>query len=213
MKSKILGMLVFVVGLYGAGCKEDHSSHDHSHHDAEHDHSHHGKDHLLPAGDAAPGSIYAMDSVWTTQEGKKIQFKQYKGKLFLISMFYASCKSVCPRIVSDMERIGKKIQDVSGQTPHMILVSFDPENDTTKSLKEYKGNLNLGDNWVLLNGSDDDVRTLSIVLGINYKKTSDGDFNHSAIVSLISKEGFVVSRVEGVGANADKLIQKFNELR
>lgn len=210
MKQRIIGTLILTLVVFGYGCKDEHSDHDHSSHG---DHSQHGAEHILPAGDAAQGSIYELDSSWTSEAGQKVQFKQYKGKLFLVSMFYASCKSICPRIVSDMEQIGKKIQDKTGQTPTVVLVSFDSKNDTPASLDKYKKNMNLGKNWVLLNGSDDAVRTLSIVLGVNYKQTSDGEFNHSAIVSLISKDGFVVSRVEGIGTNPDKLIEKYKELK
>jgi protein SCO1/2 len=210
MKQRIIGTLILTLVVFGYGCKDEHSDHDHLSHG---DHSQHSAEHILPAGDAAQGSIYELDSSWTSEAGQKVQFKQYKGKLFLVSMFYASCKSICPRIVSDMEQIGKKIQDKTGQTPTMVLVSFDSKNDTPASLDKYKKNMNLGKNWVLLNGSDDAVRTLSIVLGVNYKQTSDGEFNHSAIVSLISKDGFVVSRVEGIGTNPDKLIEKYKELK
>lgn len=212
MKHRLIGILIVSLVVFGYGCKEDHSGHDHSSSN-ENDHSHHGPEHILPAGDAAQGSIYELDSTWTSEAEQKVQFKEYQGKLFLVSMFYASCKSICPRIVSDMEQIGKKIKEKTGETPNMVLVSFDSKNDTPALLDKYKKNMNLGKNWVLLNGSEDAVRTLSIVLGVNYKQTSDGEFNHSAIVSLISKDGYVASRVEGIGASPDKLVTKYKELK
>lgn len=127
----------------------------------------------------------------------------------IVSMFYASCQSVCPRIVTDIQLIGKKIAQKTGKSPKVVLVSFDPEKDTPESLKAYAKKMELGDNWYLLNGKDDSVRTISVLLGISYQKTSGNDFNHSTVISLVSKEGKILSRIEGVGADSSSIVEKY----
>lgn len=128
-------------------------------------------------------------------------------------MFYASCQSICPRIVSDIKSISKKIEESSGTEPNIVMVTFDPKNDTIESLAKYKTNNNLGINWTFLRGTEEDIRMLAVALGVNYKQTSNGDFNHSAIINLISKDGYIVSRLEGVGANSDNLVAKYKKLK
>ncbi|PJZ82202.1 SCO family protein [Leptospira meyeri] len=198
---KIFIFLICVV--VGFGC-DDHNSNNHHHH---------GEDHVLAANDAAQGSLFDLGSKWTTESNQMIGFNHYRGSLFIISMFYASCQSVCPRLVADMEQLAKKIKLSTGQEPRMVLVSFDSEKDNPDVLSSYKKKMNLNKNWTLLSGTESDIRMLSVVLGINYKKISNGEFNHSAVYSLVSKEGFVVSRIEGIGSNTDVLISQYQKLK
>ncbi|XDD55197.1 SCO family protein [Leptospira sp. WS4.C2] len=197
-------IVIFIIAsLLSFGC-EDHNSGEHHHH---------GDNHVLAASDAAQGSLFDLGSQWTTESNQKAVLKNYKGSLFIISMFYATCQSICPRLVADMEQLAKKIKEKTGEEPRIVLVSFDSEKDTPTVLSAYKKKMNLNDNWTLLSGKEEDVRMLSVVLGINYKKISNGEFNHSAVYSLVSKEGIVVSRVEGIGSNADALITQYQSLK
>lgn len=205
---KLLNILIFVVIntliFSNYNCKDEQSVHDHSNH---------GKGHILPAGDAPEGSISELEGSWKTSENTSFKLNDMSGKLYILSMFYASCQSICPRIVSDIKSISKKIEESSGTEPNIVMVTFDPKNDTIESLAKYKTNNNLGKNWTFLRGTEEDIRMLAVALGVNYKQTSNGDFNHSAIINLISKDGYIVSRLEGVGANSDNLVAKYKKLK
>lgn len=186
--------IVFILLTILMSCKDGH-----------HDHKHHA----IPASTATEGSLFDLDDMWTTQDNKMFHWKDQKGEPMIVSMFYASCQSVCPRIVTDIQLIGKKIAQKTGKPPKVVLVSFDPEKDTPESLKAYAKKMELGDNWYLLNGKDDSVRTISVLLGISYQKTSGNDFNHSTVISLVSKEGKILSRIEGVGADSSSIVEKY----
>lgn len=157
--------------------------------------------------------LFVLFSVTTSLFSEMVKIPSGKWKPFLISMFYASCVSICPRLVADLEVVAKKIESETGIVPKVILVSFDSEKDTPEVLKEYKKKMGLGENWSLLTGKDEDIRMLSVVLGINYKKMASGEYNHSAVFSLFDKDGMNVSRIEGIGANAEQLIQMFGNIK
>lgn len=197
-------IIFFICLVFSSGCDEQNSNNHHHHH---------GEEYVLAANDAAQGSLFDLGSKWTTESNKTIELNQYRGSLFIISMFYATCQSICPRLVADMEQLAKKIKESTGQEPRMVLVSFDSEKDSPDVLNAYKKKMKLNDNWTLLSGKEADIRMLSVVLGINYKKISNGEFNHSAVYSLVSKEGFIVSRIEGIGSNADVLISQYQKLK
>lgn len=57
-----------------------------------------------------------------------------------------------------------------------VLVSFDSDRDHTKELKEFAKEMKLGKNWLILHGNDEDVRELSMLLDVKYKKQPNGDF-------------------------------------
>jgi protein SCO1/2 len=198
---KVKKQIVFIfliVGLHVFACKDEHHHHEHNHDKSN-----------IPASKASEGSLYELEEKWTTQSGTTITLADFKKEPILISMFYASCQSVCPRIVSDLQKLEKEIQAKSGKIPKIVLVSFDPEKDTKEVLQTYVGKMKLGDNWTLLNGTNDSVRMLSVVLGINYQKTETGDFNHSTVISLISSDGKIETRVEGIGADKTSILKYF----
>lgn len=194
---KQMRLIFIIIGLLVFACKEEH------HHEHNQDKSN------IPASKASEGSLYELDEKWTTQQGTTIMLSEFKKEPILISMFYASCQSVCPRIVSDLQKLEKEIQTKSGKIPKIVLVSFDPEKDTKEVLLAYVGKMKLGNNWILLNGTNDSVRMLSVLLGINYQKTETGDFNHSTVISLISSDGKIVTRVEGIGADKAAILNYF----
>jgi protein SCO1 len=191
-------IIILSLFLY-MGCKEKHEHHGHHDH---HDHK------AIPAKEATEGSLFDLEDTWKTESEKSFIWTQLKGRPFLVSMFYASCQSVCPRIVTDMQIIAKKMEEKTGEKPTVVLISFDPSTDTPQALTTYKKKMELGENWHLLNGSEDSVRTISVLLGISYQKTTGNDFNHSTVISLISDKGNILSRIEGVGANSAPILDK-----
>ncbi|MCT8333148.1 SCO family protein [Leptospira sp. 85282-16] len=202
-QTRIKLIILFITFGFSFGCDDQNSS----------GHHHHGDDHVLASSDAAQGSLFDLGSKWTTESNQTITLKEFKGSLFIISMFYATCQSICPRLVADIGQLSKKIAEKTGKDPRIVLVSFDSEKDNPAVLSAYKKKMNLNENWTLLSGKEEDIRMLSVVLGINYKKISNGEFNHSAVYSLVSKEGMVVSRIEGIGSNSDALIIQYQKLK
>jgi hypothetical protein len=45
----------------------------------------------------------------------------------------------------------------------------------------------------VLHGSDDAVRTLSVLLNVQYEKDADGNFSHSNLISVLDQQGIKTS--------------------
>ncbi|MCB1199597.1 MAG: SCO family protein [Leptospiraceae bacterium] len=204
MKKKFMMFLTFSgLVLFATSCKE-HSHTDHSSHEG------HG-DHLMKAGTASDGSIYDLDNSWKTQENKEVKLSAFKGRPVIISMFYASCESICPRTISNMQGIQKEAQ-ADDKKPVMIAASFDSKKDTPEALAKYAEKMKLTGDWYLLNGSEDSIRTLAVVLGINYEQRKDLEFNHSAVISLLNEQGNVVERIEGLNGSFKPILDTLKGL-
>ena len=54
-------------------------------------------------------SIYNLNSNWTNQDGKEMQFSDMIGKNMIVVMIYTTCKTACPLLVADMKKIKSKI--------------------------------------------------------------------------------------------------------
>ncbi len=83
-----------------------------------------------------------------------------------------------------------------------VLVSIDPETDTTKRLKPFaKENLMDGEQWTFLQGTHSGVREFANVLAVKYKQISPLDFSHSSIISVFNSKGELMHQQEGLAAD------------
>jgi protein SCO1/2 len=87
----------------------------------------------------APGED-VPDFSFTNQDGKRISLKQYRGKVLLVTFIYTRCPfpDFCPR----MSSIFAEIYRQAAANPalagvHLLTISFDPEHDTPKVLRNY----------------------------------------------------------------------------
>jgi protein SCO1/2 len=145
---------------------------------------------------ALPGdSVYQLDAVLTDQAGREFKLVDLRGEPVLIAMFYTSCKYVCPLIVDAMQRVEHALPDAERPHLHFVLVSFDTDHDTPQSLAEIAKQRHLDTSrWTLTRTDANSVRKLAAVLGVQYRATADGGFNHSSIVSLLDQHGRIAAR-------------------
>lgn len=80
------------------------------------------------------------DFSFTNQSGRHISLKQYRGKILLVTFIYTRCPfpDFCPRVSGNFAEIYNQIgsnPDLAGT--HLLSISFDPEHDTPKLLRDY----------------------------------------------------------------------------
>ena len=154
-----------------------------------------------------PGdSIYQLESQWLTQESKSFALSELAGKKIVLSMTYTSCQHTCPTIVSNMQSIEKELTDKQLDEVIFVLVSLMPDTDTPKALKAYAKKRSLK-NWILLSGSNDDVRSLAMALNVKYKSTGDGDIAHSNLITLLGTQGTITHAVAGTSGELGVAIE------
>ncbi len=168
---------------------------------------------ITPSDKISDMSIYNLPSIWTSQNGKEIELKELKGHVLVMVMFYTSCKIACPRLVADMRNIEKQVPQKDKEKVKFILVSIDPATDTPERLESFaKENHMESDQWLFLQGSEEDTREFAAVLAVSYKKISPMDFSHSNIISVFNKGGELAYQQEGLGVNNKTTVDKILEL-
>ncbi|WBX75058.1 SCO family protein [Tenacibaculum ovolyticum] len=157
-------------------------------------------------------SIFNLTSKWNTEEGNSIVLKDLRGKTLVMVMIYTTCKAACPRLVADMRNIEKQIPKKYNNDLRYVLVSIDPETDTSEKLKVFaKENLMDDEHWMFLQGTKTSVREFANVLAVKYKEISPLDFSHSNIISVFNPEGELVHQQEGLGVDNKETILKIKE--
>ena len=159
-----------------------------------------------PSGPATlPGdSVYQLSLALTDQDGKLHEWRSFRGKPRLVTMFYTSCQYICPLIID----AGKAIE--SGLTPAqldrlgIVMISMDPARDLPAVLKETAAKRRLDTaRWSLVAPPAADVRAVAAVLGVRYRQLADGDFNHTSVLILLDPDGRVLARTEQMGSKGD----------
>ncbi len=166
---------------------------------------------VQPVGTLSAESIYQLTDTFTTQDKKSISLSSFSGKPTVVAMVFTHCPYACPRITSDMVDLEKKLKEYDGKI-NFLLVSFDSERDVPDTLKKFAENMNLDKNWTLLHGNEDLVRTLSVLLNIQYAKDAEGNFSHSNIISVLNKDGVLKYQNEGLNVNQDQTLANIKKL-
>ncbi len=90
--------------------------------------------HMPSPGEEVP------DFAFTNQDGKRVSIKQYRGKTLLVTFIYTRCPfpEFCPRMSSNFNEVYKQAAtNPALANAHLVSVSFDPEHDTPKVLRDY----------------------------------------------------------------------------
>jgi protein SCO1 len=100
------------------------------------------------------------DFSFTNQNGKTITQKDYEGKIYVADFFFTTCKSICPKMTTNLVDVQKAFLD----NPKVKLLSFTvmPDIDNVSVLKEYaKINGVDADKWNLVTGDKKAIYTMA----------------------------------------------------
>lgn len=180
----------------------------------EHAHGEEAPSSGLPAAAPLPDtSIYQLDGVFSDQDAHPFALSSLRGSPVLVLMFYGSCQSVCPLLISQALRVDQGLTEDQRAHLRVVLVTFDPERDTPERLRALAAERQLPlERWSLLRGDDDAIRELAMVLGVQYRRTADGAFVHSATVALLDREGRVAMQLEGTDTPVGGLAERTRAL-
>ncbi|HVU08123.1 MAG TPA: SCO family protein [Verrucomicrobiae bacterium] len=166
----------------------------------------------LPAKKFTDKSLYQVESVWTTDAQKQIKLGALAGKPQVVLMFYSRCTTACPILENELRQIESALTSETRAKTGFTLISFDSERDTPTALAEYRKVWNLPENWTLLSGQPDDVLELAALLGIQFKKSGDGEIAHSNVVTLLNAQGEIVFQQTGLNAGADEMVRRIEQI-
>jgi len=149
-------------------------------------------------------SVYQLPLQLTDQAGHSADWRTRRGKPQLVSMFYTSCRYICPLIVDSGKAVEKSLSPAQQQRLGILLVSMDPARDTPEALQYIVDKRRLDTKrWTLASPPAGDVRAVAGVLGIRYRQLEDGEFNHTSALILLDADGRILARSEQVGTRLD----------
>lgn len=165
-----------------------------------------GVDHVnhesMSMGAPTDHSIYNLNSVWVDQHGDERRLASLGGRAQVVAMVYTNCTFACPRLLADMKRIEARIDPEHLGDVGFVLISIDPDRDTPERLREFATGARLDpERWTLLHGGEFEIREVAALLGVKYRRTSETDFAHSNVITVLNPAGEVVHRQTGFGSD------------
>lgn len=149
---------------------------------------------------APSDSVYQLDLSLVDQQGRTVAFDDAAEGPAMVSMFYASCPHTCPIIITSIRLIEQQIPEEDRDDLRVLMVSFDPARDTPEKLMKTAGEHRVDlSRWTFATGTDESVRMLAAALDVRYRKLPDGEFNHSAVITLLDRQGRPVARTSNLG--------------
>lgn len=133
----------------------------------------------------------ALDFELINQEGEKVRLSQFQESVKFLSFIYIRCSMarMCPLTTKNFRRLQKLFGEDQAQRVELMLITFDPEYDTSGALKKY-GEMYEADfsNWNFLTGSREEIDVVCENYEIIHEKQDDGMFRHSIMAYLIDKQ-------------------------
>lgn len=137
----------------------------------------------------------------TDQNNTKVTNNNYKGKVYVLEFFFATCPSICPIMNKNMLTIEKEFGKFSDFG--IVSITINPEHDTADVLKKHAAELGVtSPNWHFLTGDKEYIYTIAnkgfnIFAGEN--SNVNGGFEHSGLFALIDKNGNIRCRKDKQG--------------
>jgi protein SCO1/2 len=152
-------------------------------------------------------SIYRLPATLVDQDGRSFELSSLRGTPMLFSMFYTSCEMVCPMIFETIEATRKALRASGQRALNVLMVSFDPARDTVDALKKTAAAHGCDEQWTLARTDDATVRKIAAVVGVQYRKLSNGEFNHSTFIDVVDKSGRIVAKSGKLGTVDPALVK------
>lgn len=159
------------------------------------------------------------DFKFQNQEGKWITRQDVAGKVFVAEYFFTTCKTICPIMTMEMERVAEKFK--GNKDVKILSFTVDPENDDVEQMKRYADSHQADANqWHFLTGEKTELYALArksffLLKPAEAENLGDAgsDFIHTNNFVLVDKKGRIRGYYDGTNSNGvDHLMRDIHYL-
>jgi protein SCO1 len=169
----------------------------------------------LASADAGypPQSIYNLNANLIDQSGTVRGLDMHRGHPVLVTMFYGSCPLACPLLIDTLRSFERSLTLAERARVRVVLISIDPERDTTESLITLASTRHIDlSRWTLVHTDEVTVRKIAAVLSIQYRRLPDGSYNHASVISLLTPQGEIAAQSSVLGKADERLATSLRAL-
>ncbi|MFI5217972.1 MAG: SCO family protein [Bacteroidia bacterium] len=156
----------------------------------------------------------------TDQYGRTVSKDLVANKIYVADFFFATCKTICPKMSDQLERVQDKFKNDSDFV--ILSHTVNPEGDSVTVLFDYAQKHHaIKDKWFFLTGDKKQIYDLARTSYFATAMKGDGgpdDFIHSEQFALIDKDGRIRGFYDGtdraeVSRLMDEVLVLMNEYK
>lgn len=125
------------------------------------------------------------------QKNEVFNNKSLEGGWTVLFFGYTNCPDVCPTTIYKLAEIKNELkEDLSSTSFNTVLVTLDPDRDSTDRLEEYIGYFD--ESMLGVTGTYENIQSFTSSLSVFYQrinKEEGYDFNHTASIFVFNKDG------------------------
>jgi protein SCO1 len=155
------------------------------------------------------------DFSFTNQNGETVSSSLVEGKIKIVDFFFVDCKTICPKMSTQMKRIQEKVKTVD----QIVLLSHtvNPESDSVPVLKRYAEEYGaINGKWHLLTGDKKELYRIAREGYMVNALQGDGgpdDFIHTELFVLVDHKNRIRGYYDGTSSTSvDTLIDEIKVL-
>jgi protein SCO1/2 len=137
---------------------------------------------------------------FVSQNGDTITDKNYEGKIYVADYFFTTCKTICPKMASQMLRVQEKFAYTKGLV-QILSHTVDPENDSVPVLNNYAKIVHADTRvWNFVTGDKKqlyDIARNGYLVNALQGDGGPNDFIHSELFILVDKEKHIRGIFDG----------------
>ena len=156
---------------------------------------------------SAPVS-WLLDFQLTDQHNNDFYSRDLTGTVWVASMFFTRCGTVCPRQNAFLSKLQPEI---NGRKARLVSITTDPDFDRPAVLRTYAKNLSASDDWLFLTGDNNYIQRV----GSEFLEVSAHGKHHSSLLTVVDRWGNVRANLdwqkEGTRQTLFDLIDKLNQ--
>lgn len=134
-------------------------------------------------GTAFSSSIPAAEIKLTDHNGQPFQLSNFRGRVVLVFFGFSNCVNECPVTLAIIRKALEEVGDASKDVD-VVMVSTDPANDTSVSMREFMGRFNPA--FLGLLGAPDELAKAWSDYGV---VVEDGGETHSSLTYVVDRNG------------------------
>jgi protein SCO1/2 len=137
-----------------------------------------------------------LDESWLDEDNHVVSLEAWRGSPVIVTMFYRTCQVRCPMTLEKLHKMDAAFAK-TGEQVHIVLVTLDPDNDTTERLASFRKSHSLPKtSWHFLRGDRSSTQALSRYLRI-HAAHDDRHIDHDVQIGVLNAEGVLVARYAG----------------
>jgi protein SCO1/2 len=161
------------------------------------------------------------DFALVNQDGRKVSFKQYRGKALIMTFIYTRCPlpDYCPLMTQNFVKINNDLQNNPAlrDKTHLLSVTVDPEYDKPKILRDYGARFAGQEKekfkrWDFATGSPEQIKSIAQFFGLNYWQEKD-QIIHGLRTAIIAPDGKVAKVYRGNDWKPEDVVKDLEKLK